>query len=113
MFFQGKRFLKAHPAAAFGVNESAYHALTYWWKFRRSGFWPISLYGGVLDFAEFMGLASHNRVRWRLMQLPLAGSAFARLFHAIHVVVRRYVLVMEELLPVISIIATKPGAYLR
>lgn len=107
LFSNGEKFLRAHPAVAFGVDENAYYTLTYWWKFRRSGFRRIHFYGYPLDFNEFVEATRCNPFRARLTHLPLAGYAFAQILHRIHVCVRRYLLVPEETLPAISIVAVK------
>lgn len=111
LFSQGKTFLRAHPAVAFGVDENAYHALTYYRHFHGVGFGRIRFYGYPLDFSEFLEASRQNPLRAHLLALPVAGRVFARLLHWVHVVLRRYVLVLEQTLPAISIIAEKLPFY--
>jgi SAM-dependent methyltransferase len=104
----GKRFLKAHPATAFGVNENAYHTLAYWRKLRRAGFEDIHFYGYPLELPEFLAATQSNSFRSRLVGLPTGGRVFLALFHKLHVAIRRYIVVPEETLPAISMIARRP-----
>ncbi len=103
----GNRFLKAHPATAFGVNENAYHMLAYWRKLRRAGFEDIHFYGYPLELPEFLVATRSNRVRSRLVGLPVGGRVFLALFHKLHVALRRYIVVPEETLPAISMVARR------
>jgi ubiquinone/menaquinone biosynthesis C-methylase UbiE len=103
----GKRFLKAHPATAFGVNENAYHIMAYWRKLRRAGFRDIHFYGYPLELPEFLVATRSNRVRSHLVGLPVGGRVFLALFHKLHVALRRYIVVPEETLPAISMVARK------
>jgi len=113
-FSNGKKFLDAHPAVAYGVNESAYSAWTYWWTLRMIGFHRIRFFGydgEALQFSEFLRATERNPVRARLVALPVVGRSIARILHVVHAVLRRhlrYLFVPEESLPVISIVAQKP-----
>jgi ubiquinone/menaquinone biosynthesis C-methylase UbiE len=104
----GKRFLKAHPATAFGVNENAYHIMAYWRKLRRAGFRDIRFYGYPLELPEFLAATRSNSFRSRLVSLPTGGRVFLAVFHKLHVAIRRYIVVPEETLPAISMITRRP-----
>ena len=111
LFSSGKTFLLHHPSVSYGVNENAYHALTYWWKLRQCGFRHIQIYGYPLEFADFVKVTQENWFRAKLIALPGVGGGCAHLLHRIHLLVRRYLRVPEETLPAISIVAQKIGNY--
>lgn len=114
LFSDGSRFLKAHPAVPYGVNEWAYPILTYWWKlraagFRRAGFFQ---YQFVLEFSDFLKRAKRRPSVARWIGLPGIGGVFARLLYDAHFLLRRlprYLVVAEEQIPAISILAHKPS----
>ena len=103
----GNRFLKAHPATAFGVNENAYHAATVWRKLLGAGFMDIHFYGYPLELPEFLVATASNHLRSRLVGLPAVGRLFLVVFHKLHVASRRYICVMEETRPAISMVAKR------
>lgn len=107
VFSTGKKFLEAHPAVRYGVNENAYAIPTYWWKVRRSGLARIRFCGHYLNRDEFLRAARDNPLRAAAMEIPVAGRLLSALLHCVHIV-RRTLVVQEEALPVSCILAEKP-----
>ncbi len=114
-FSDGKKFLGAHPAVAWGVNEHAYPVWTYWRRCRVGGFRNIRFFryeGSAEKFADYvLSVNQKDSLRRRVMALPLVGGIAARILHGVHVVKHRhmrYLLVPEELIPVVSFLAFKP-----
>jgi SAM-dependent methyltransferase len=109
VFSDGSCFMASHPAVAYGVDERAYPTLKYWWKFRKAGFRRVRVSGGpVLEYDDFLAATKSNALRSGLVDLPLAGVAFAKMLHTVHRVTRTYLVVDETRLPVISITGVKP-----
>lgn len=116
-FSDCKRFLQAHPAVAYGVNEQAFPIWTYRWSLHRTGFHRIRFFeyeGNALQLSEFLAsVKRRSSFRARLADLPLVGGAMGRGLYALHVIKRRYLrylLVLEEELPAISFFGKKPSA---
>jgi SAM-dependent methyltransferase len=114
-FSDGKKFLQAHPAVQWGVNEHAYPVFTYWRRCLVGGFRGIRFFryeGSAEKFSEYISSVNREHsLRRRLINLPLIGDGVARMLHAVHVFKNRhmrYLLVREELIPAISFIAFKP-----
>ncbi|MBK5295258.1 MAG: class I SAM-dependent methyltransferase [Acidobacteriia bacterium] len=109
VFSDGSRFMAAHPAVAYGVDERAYPTWKYWWKFRKAGFRRVRVSGGpVLEYDDFLDATKSNTLRSPLVELPLAGRAFAKMFYMMHLVTRTHLFVDETKLPAISITGVKP-----
>lgn len=107
-FSDGKSFMASHPAVAYGVDERAYPTWMYWWKFRKAGFRHVRVTGGpVLEYHDFLAATKSNPMRSVLVELPLAGNAFAKMFYAVHRVTRTHLVVDETKLPVVTIMGVK------
>jgi ubiquinone/menaquinone biosynthesis C-methylase UbiE len=105
----GSRFMASHPAVRYGVDERAYPTWKYWWKYRKAGFREVRLSGGpALSYDDFLVATKQNAFRARLVELPLAGGMFAKLFYTVHGVTRTHLFVDETKLPAISIAGAKP-----
>ena len=107
VFSDGARFHKNHPAVKHGVDERAYPACGYARRCRKAGFRKVGFFGNPLDYHEFLSASERNRIRARLIALPIVGRPASRVLHKLHVLKRAYLSVPEERLVVTSIIGFK------
>ena len=110
-FSSGKKFLSAHPAVAYGVNERAYPVFTYWRKFQSAGFRRLRFFQPILEFSDFLARVNRKPGIAGWIALPRIGASFGRLLYSLHSLLRRYkryIIVAEEDLASISIVAHKP-----
>jgi SAM-dependent methyltransferase len=113
-FSDGKKFLQAHPCVPFGVDERAYPVFKYWWKFRLAGFRPLRFfqYHFIMDFSEFVRRAKRRPPLAFLIETPAIGTLVTKLLYGLHFPLWRYphyLVVPEEQLASVSIIARKPA----
>lgn len=107
MFSDGVRFRRSHPAVRHGVDERAYPAWKYARTCRDAGLRKVFFFDNPLDYEDFLRVSKRNRIRGRLVALPIAGGPISHVLHSLHVFKRAHLCVPEERLVVTSMIAFK------